>query len=377
MAGIYIHIPFCKKACHYCDFHFSTSLRQKEKVVHALQKEIELRKHYLADAPIETIYLGGGTPSLLSPDELSSLFESIHRHFTVIESPEITLEANPDDLTASKIKELAHSPINRLSIGIQSFRDEDLKWMNRAHHANQAKEAVKSAQNSGFDNITIDLIYGLPHLDEASWKANLQQAFELNIQHISAYCLTVEPGTALGYNVSKGKSKDVDDDLAGLQFELMLDMMNKHGFEQYEISNFAKNECYSRHNSNYWNKTHYLGIGPSAHSFDGTSRAWNIANNKKYCDAIFNGKLAAEQEELDLTTRYNEHILTGLRTKWGVNLSQIKKYYGEDFQNFLLNSSSKFISSKLIERSADSLLLTEKGKLFVDKIASDLFMVNE
>lgn len=377
MAGMYIHIPFCKKACHYCDFHFSTSLRSKDKVVDTICKEIELKNTYTSSHTLNTIYFGGGTPSLLSPSDLNKIFETIHQFYEVNPQAEITLEANPDDLTPSKIKELVNSPINRLSIGIQSFRDKDLVWMNRAHKADQATSAVENAQKAGFNNITIDLIYGIPGLSKDAWRENLKKAFALNIQHISAYCLTVEEGTSLGYRVAKNQSKDVDDDEASTQFEIMLEAMNENGFEQYEISNFAKDGCYSKHNSNYWNKTPYIGIGPSAHSFDGTSREWNVANNKKYVDSINENIIPSEKETLSKETRYNEYILTGLRTKWGVNLIQIKDLFGEEIQNFLLNTSKKFLSSKYIERKDNCLILTPTGKLFADKIAADLFIVDD
>lgn len=374
---MYIHIPFCKKACHYCDFHFSTSLRQKQKVVDAICKEIELRQDYLASNHLSTIYFGGGTPSTLNQDELHQILNTIHQFYEVDPNAEITLEANPDDLTEEKLQELQQSPVNRLSIGIQSFREEDLKWMNRAHNANQALSCVAKAKQLGFNNITIDLIYGIPGLSHEDWMNNLEKAFSLDIQHISAYCLTVEQGTALGYSVSKHQSKDVDEEEASQQFEIMLDQMQKHGFEQYEISNFAKDENYSKHNSSYWNKTHFIGIGPSAHSFNGKSREWNVANNKKYVDSIQNQIIPSEKEILDKETLYNEYILTGLRTKWGIDISQIKNQFGEEIQNFLLNSSNKFISSKLIDRSGSKLVLTPEGKLFADKIASDLFIVSE
>ena len=377
MAGIYLHIPFCKKACHYCDFHFSTSLRQKGKVVNAIQKELILRKPYLNNQSISTIYFGGGTPSTLSSQEINQIFNTLYSHYSIEETVEITLEANPDDLTHEKLKELKATPINRLSIGIQSFRPEDLEWMNRAHNAQQALECVQLAKQYEFENITIDLIYGIPNLPNEAWLKNLETAFSLDINHISAYCLTVEQGTALGYQVAKRKQEDIDESQASKQFEIMLEQMKKHGFEQYEISNFARNQSYSKHNSNYWNKTHYLGIGPSAHSFNGTSREWNIANNKKYVDSIREGIIPSQKEELDLQTQYNEYILTSLRTIWGINLTQIKENYGEEIQNFLLNSSNKFISSELLTKKDNRLTLTGKGKLFADKIASDLFILEE
>ncbi len=389
MAGIYIHIPFCKQACHYCDFHFSTSLKNKDAFLLALQKEIVLQKDYLsnpiikAEEPIEinTIYFGGGTPSILSQKELMNIFDSLHQHYTISGDAEITLEANPDDLTIAKIKELKNTPVNRLSIGIQSFYDEDLKMMNRAHNSKEALRVVKDSQDKGFENITIDLIYGIPTLSTKNWKQNLQTAFELNVKHISAYCLTIEPKTTLAHLVKEGKINNVDEQKSAEHFEIMLAEMRKNNFEQYEISNFCKDNCYSKHNSNYWLKKNYLGLGPSAHSYNGTSRQWNIANNALYIRSFekdFDAGKQSRFEEETLTTsqQYNEYILTTLRTMWGTDLKYIENVFGNDYLSSCLIEADKYILLGDIRKENDKLFLNDKGKLIADKIASDLFVVD-
>ena len=376
MAGIYIHIPFCKQACHYCDFHFSTSVKNKETFLHALNKEIELQKKYLNNEKIGTIYFGGGTPSILSQSDLGFIFDKLYNTFEISKDAEITLEANPDDLTKNKITELKSLPINRLSIGIQSFLDEDLKWMNRAHTSKEAVYSVKLAQDAGLDNITIDLIYGLPALSNQNWKNNLQQAFELNLNHISAYCLTVESKTALADFIKNGKIKNVDEQQSAEQFEIMLDEMNNAGFVQYEISNFCKNDAYSKHNSNYWLKENYLGLGPSAHSFNGTTRHWNVSNNTQYIQSLEKNELKFELEHLTNTQRYNEYILTSLRTIWGSDLKSIEKNFGSDLLSYCLNEAEKYIHENKIIKKENKLFLTNQGKLLADKIASDLFKVS-
>lgn len=373
MAGIYIHIPFCKQACHYCDFHFSTSLKNKNVFIKALKKEIEIQKKYLETDAISTVYFGGGTPSLLSEGELSDIFETLYVHFKISADAEITLEANPDDLTDEKIKSFKKVEINRLSIGIQSFYDVDLKLMNRAHNSGDAKRSVKLAQDNGIENITIDLIYGIPTLTNENWKNNLHTAFELGVKHISAYCLTVEPQTALAYFVKKGIIKNVDEQKSIEQFEIMLEEMSSNGFVQYEISNFCKNDFYSRHNSNYWLKEKYLGLGPSAHSYNGNSRQWNIANNVKYIKALEQGKLDFESEVLNSAQQYNEYILTSLRTMWGTDLNFIEKKFGFDSRENSIREAEKYIRSGDIVRSENKLILSDKGKLIADKISGDLF----
>ncbi len=375
MAGIYIHIPFCKQACHYCDFHFSISTKYKELFLKSLNKEIYLQKKYLENEVIKTIYLGGGTPSMLSQSELGFIFDTLYKTFEIANDAEITLEANPDDLTKNKINELNALPINRLSIGIQSFDDQDLKLMNRAHTSSEALRSVLLAQDKGLDNITIDLMYGLPTLSNQNWKNNLRKAFELNVNHISAYCLTIEPKTALADFIKKGKINNVDEQQSSEQFEIMLDEMNTAGFIQYEISNFCKNNFYSKHNSNYWLKENYLGLGPSAHSFNGTSRQWNVSNNHLYIQSLEKNQLNFEMENLTTAQQYNEYVLTSLRTMWGTDLNYIKQNLGEDFFDYCLNEVEKYIKTNKISRKENKLFLTNQGKLIADKIASDLFKI--
>lgn len=374
MGGIYIHIPFCKKACHYCDFHFSTSLKNKSKLVEAICSEIEQRKDYLADKKIETLYFGGGTPSLLTKEELEKILNCVKSHFTLLKNAEITLEANPDDLTAAKLKELKSSGINRLSIGIQSFFDEDLKLMNRSHTSEQAIMAVKEAQKTGFENITIDLIYGLPDLIIERWKQNLKQAFSLGVPHISAYNLTVEERTALNHLVKTKKVRLPEELLVIEQFTALIEEAEKNNFIHYEISNFSKEGMQSKHNSSYWKGVHYLGIGPSAHSYNGISRQWNISNNAIYIKNINEGKRWFEEEKLTEENKFNEYVMTRLRTMWGIDLVFIKSTFGEKKLANMLNSSKDYILSGHINRKEESIILTQKGKLLADKIASDLFI---
>ena len=377
MAGIYIHIPFCKQACHYCDFHFSTLLQNKSSFLNALKKEITLRKKYLENEMISTIYFGGGTPSLLSKIELMDIFDTLNQHFMIHPEAEITLEANPDDLTELKINELKDTPINRLSIGIQSFYDEDLKLMNRAHSSDEALKAVKLALSNGFENITIDLIYGIPTLTHHNWRNNLQIAFALNIKHISAYCLTVEPKTVLAHQVKIGSVKNVDEQHSSEQFEIMLDAMHSNDFVQYEISNFCKDGAYSKHNSSYWLKEKYLGLGPSAHSFNGSSRQWNISNNALYIQSLDKGELNFEKEELTINQCYNEYILTSLRTIWGIDLDYLEQAFGSGYLSFFIEEVQPYIQSGHVLNEEKKIYLSDKGKLIADKISSDLFKTNE
>ena len=377
MAGIYLHIPFCKQACHYCDFHFSTSLKAKPAFLEALFREIELQARYLEGAEIQTVYFGGGTPSLLTAAELERIFTHLHQHHRIAPNAEITLEANPDDLTPERLQELAASPINRLSIGIQSFREADLQWMNRAHTATEAAQCVQQAQAAGFSNITIDLIYGIPKLSMEEWEANIDQALALNVQHISAYCLTVEPGTALGHFVEKGQQAPVDQEAASEHFELLVQKLTDAGFVHYEISNFGREGHFSRHNSSYWLGKHYLGLGPSAHSFNGYSRQWNMANNARYIKALDEGELPAEVEALDTATRYNEYILTSLRTIWGTIVDQITATFGSDYRAHFEREASDYFASGALLQNGNTVSLSTSGKLLADKIASDLMWVND
>lgn len=387
MAGIYIHIPFCKQACHYCDFHFSTSLKNKSTFLIALEKEIDLRKNFFLNeeknkAKINTIYFGGGTPSMLDVSELMHVFDKLYANFEIDENPEITLEANPDDLTSQKTKSLKGTPINRLSIGIQSFYDEDLQLMNRAHNAKEALSVVKHAQDNGFTNISIDLIYGIPTLTHAKWEQNLKTTFDLDVKHISAYCLTVESKTALEKLIETGKIKNVDEQHSSEQFEMMLEEMKRNNFEQYEISNFCKDHFYSKHNSNYWLKEKYLGLGPSAHSYNGEVRQWNIANNARYIHALENNDESKlentlfEQEKLTINQRYNEYVLTSLRTIWGTDLTVIEKQFGHNFRMHCMNEAQQYLKHNQVIQEKDCLFLTDAGKLLADKISSDLFMIS-
>lgn len=375
MAGIYIHIPFCKQACYYCDFHFSTSLKKKSELVSALQKELVLRKDELKDQVIETIYFGGGTPSLLSNEEIHLLIDSVSKNYQVVDNPEITLEANPDDLTNKRIMELSKSSINRLSIGIQSFFESDLKLMNRAHNANEAKTCLEEAIKH-FDNISIDLIYGIPGATNDQWLRNIETALSFNIPHISSYALTVEPKTALERFIKKGIIQDVDDELAQQQFHILLDTLEANKFIHYELSNFGKANYFSKNNTAYWQGKTYLGIGPSAHSFNRKQRGWNIRNNTKYIKAIQDNLLPIEWENLSTTDRYNEYIMTGLRTIWGVSLLKVELEFGIQYKKYLLQQSEKYINQQLLYIDDDRLLVTKKGKFLSDGIASDLFKLN-
>lgn len=374
MAGIYIHIPFCRQACHYCDFHFSTSLKNKPEIVTAINKELNLRKNYLPEKPmIETIYFGGGTPSLLDEKELDSIFETIYRNFSIAANPEITLEANPDDLSLQKLTALKHSPVNRLSIGIQSFFEEDLKWMNRAHNAKQATVVLQNALQAGFGNLTADLIFGFPLLSDLKWKKNIEQMLQSGIRHLSAYCMTVEKGTPLAGFIKQKKQQPMDEEQAGRQFLFLMDRMAAEGWEQYEISNYAKNACYSKHNTNYWRGIPYLGVGPSAHSFDGKTRQWNTRVNSRYLQNMAEGKPAFQQEVLTLKNQYDEYIMTALRTQWGIQLAVVKERFGENALAALSQKAESLVKTEWVKLTDDAIKLTTKGKLFADKISVELF----
>ena len=374
-AGIYIHIPFCKQACNYCNFHFSTSLDLKEDLLKCLEKEIILRKNYLEGRQIQTIYFGGGTPSLLSTDEIKKLLQAIYSNFEVIENAEFTLEANPDDLTKEKLSELKNAGINRLSIGVQSFFDKELKWMNRSHDAIQAENCIRNAKEIGFDNITIDLIYGVPGLTNTEWKQNLEKAIELNIDHLSCYALTVEPKTALYHQIEKDKLPPLNEQQAAEQFEILMAFAKQTGFEHYEISNFARDKKYSKHNTSYWKGNWYLGIGPSAHSFNSSTRQWNIANNALYIKNINEDKDPSETEILTIPQQYNEFVMISLRTMWGMDLHEIKNRFGETYLHLIQKESARYIQSGDIVLENEKMKLSDKGKLIADKIISDLFFI--
>ncbi|MFL1011034.1 radical SAM family heme chaperone HemW [Flavisericum labens] len=375
MAGIYIHIPFCKQACYYCDFHFSTSLKKKDELLQCLVKELELRKEEFENQTVETIYFGGGTPSLLSINELRLLIETVYKNFKVCNNPEITLEANPDDLSKNLIVQLSESPVNRLSIGVQSFFQRDLKLMNRAHNAEEAKACLRGA-TSYFENISIDLIYGIPGLSHEEWVGNIETALAFNVPHISCYALTVEPKTALDSLIKKGIIENVDDDLAQLQFEILVEKLEESGFIHYELSNFGKPNYFSKNNSAYWQGKPYLGIGPSAHSFDGNHRSWNVRNNSKYIKGIEQNILPMERETLSVTDKYNEYVMTGLRTIWGVSIKKIEEEFGENYKKYLIKQSRIYINQDLLYIEDNKLLTTKKGKFLSDGIASSLFKIN-
>lgn len=374
MAGIYIHIPFCKQACHYCDFHFSTTMKKKDEMIVALIHEIHLRKNEINE-PVETIYFGGGTPSVLSNTEIDQILEPIFSLFEVVENPEITLEANPDDLSTERIIELSKSKINRLSIGIQSFYEDDLQLMNRAHNADEALQCLKTATQY-FDNISIDLIYGMPNMSLEKWRSNVNLVLSLNIPHISSYALTVEPKTALATLIKKGKIANTDDGLAHEHFLTLVEMLENAGFVHYELSNFGKPEYFSKNNSAYWLGKKYVGIGPSAHSFDGENRSWNIANNSIYIQKIQANELPNEVETLNVQDRYNEYVMTGLRTIWGVSLLKIENDFGTYYLNYLLENATYFIQKEQLIIENNVLKTTLKGKFFCDGIASELFRID-
>jgi len=373
--AVYIHIPFCKQACHYCDFHFSTSMKKKDEMVLALAKEMRLRKSEVSEV-IETIYFGGGTPSVLTLEEINFLIGEVYSNFKVAENPEITLEANPDDLSEKRIVELSKSKINRLSIGIQSFFEDDLKMMNRAHNSAEAKKSLEIATKY-FDNISIDLIYGIPGLTNEMWKENIETALSFGVPHISSYALTVEPKTALKKLIQTGKISEPKDDVAQEHFQILVDTLQENGFIHYELSNFGKENYFSRNNSAYWLGKKYLGIGPSAHSYDGISRSWNIANNSIYLREIAENKLPNEIEILSKEDRYNEYVMTGLRTIWGISLDRIEEEFGGDFLNYLLKQAEKFLADDLLSIEENILKTTRKGKFLADGIASDLFFIGE
>ena len=375
MSGIYIHIPFCKQACHYCDFHFSTSLKKKEEIVLALAKEIAMRKSEFQDEVVETIYFGGGTPSILEIADLKLLIDAVFSNYKVIENPEITVEANPDDLTEIRITELSNNRINRLSIGIQSFFEDDLKLMNRAHNSAEAMKCLEIATKY-FDNISIDLIYGVPEMSNEKWLQNIETALSFNVPHISSYALTVEPKTALHTFIQKGIIPQPDDDVAQEHFHLLVDKLEENGYIHYELSNFGKENYFSKNNSSYWLGKKYIGIGPSAHSYNGISRSWNVSNNTQYLKSIAENQLPSETETLTKTDRYNEYVMTGLRTIWGISLDRIEQEFGKTYLDYLNQQAAKYIEDHLLFIDENILRTTKSGKFLSDGIASDLFLLN-
>jgi oxygen-independent coproporphyrinogen-3 oxidase len=375
MAGIYIHIPFCRQACHYCDFHFSTSMKKKDEMVAALAVELQLRKDELGNEAIETIYFGGGTPSVLSNAEIQYLLDAVYKNYKVTQNPEITLEANPDDLSLERIVQLSLSSINRLSIGVQSFFEDDLKMMNRAHNAVEAIDCIAEAVQY-FDNISIDLIYGVPGMTNEKWLQNIDKALSFGVPHISSYALTVETKTALHKMVQKGLVAQPSDEAASEHFQLLADKLGANGFIHYELSNFGKEGYFSKNNTAYWLGKKYLGIGPSAHSYNGVSRSWNINNNAHYIKSLQEGKLPFETEELTPADRYNEYVMTGLRTIWGVCFERIRTEFGSQYSSYLTKESAKYIRQGLLQVEENVLKTTKAGKFLTDGIASDLFFIN-
>lgn len=373
MAGIYIHIPFCRQACHYCNFHFSTSPRLKNDFIDALLKEIALSNVYTGNPCIETIYIGGGTPSLLLPEELQLIFDALFQRFTISGDAEITLEANPDDITVPKLGAWRTMGVNRLSIGVQSFFNEDLQWMHRAHNAAQSVDSIRLAGEQGFENITVDLIYGSPGLSDEKWHRNVQQVVDLGIHHISCYALTVEPKTALHRMIAKHKIPDTDPAQQARQFILLMQWLEAAGYDHYEISNFSIPGKKSRHNTAYWQGKSYYGFGPSAHSFNGTdTRSWNIANNALYIQSLSKNIISSEKEILTPVQRLNEYIMTGLRTMEGIDLLYIQEIFGAQQVNRIVQDARRYMNEKVVLEN-NTLRLTPTGKLFADGIAADLF----
>ncbi len=374
MAGLYIHIPFCKQACFYCNFHFTTSKKSISNTVDAIIIELISRKNYLNSNKIDTIYFGGGTPSVLNNNDIDKIFNAIYKHYEISENAEVSFECNPDDLTTEKINFLNKTPINRLSIGIQSFNDKDLEYLNRSHNANNAIRSIENSKKY-FNNITIDLIYGIPTLSSNDWKNNLNMINKLDIPHFSAYCLTVEPQTPLFIFIKNNKIKPIDENLGIENFKQVIEFAKLNNFVHYEISNFSKENYFSKHNLGYWQNKNYVGIGAGAHSYNGNSRQWNIANNSEYVMKIKNNELYYEVENLSVIENYNEYVFTSLRTIWGCDKNYINNNFGEKFLNYFENQALRHIKSENIALQNTNYILTEKGLFLADNITSDLFYI--
>ena len=374
MSGIYIHIPFCRKACFYCDFHFSVNQKNRVDMVRCIQEEIGLRQNYLAElTPLNSIYFGGGTPSVLQLSEVEAILDTITRSIAVSLEAEVSFECNPDDLSVDYLKGLKSLGINRLSIGTQSFESDILQWMNRSHTAEQAWRSIHDAADNGFNDITIDLIYGIPQLDTRRWEDTLNKAFQLPINHLSAYSLTLEQNTPYFRLVQQKKYHQPDQDLAGDHYDILVETMAQRGWEHYEVSNFCKEGNYSRHNTAYWQNANYLGIGPGAHSYNGVERSWNISNNKKYIEAISERSLPLEVEQLTPNDKHNEYILTQLRTMWGADLKRMKEEWSSDLVADYRAEIDQWVEQGLMRVSDDRMLLTENGFLYADAISASLF----
>ncbi len=373
LPGIYVHIPFCKKACHYCNFHFSTSLRQQDDLLDAICREIELTRPYEAGEKVATLYFGGGTPSLLTAEALDMLLNALHKKFSIDPLAEITLEANPDDIDAATLSAWQRSGINRLSIGIQSFQHEELLWMNRAHTATQATGCIQLVKDAGFDNFSVDLIYGSPLLDDAAWQRNVDTIIEADIPHISCYALTVEKHTALDTLIARGKKAPVDAERQAKQFLLLMNWLETAGYMHYEISNFARPGSQSRHNSSYWQGRPYYGFGPSAHGFSGNRRRWNVADNARYINALRQGHIPSEEEILTPVQQLNEYIMISLRTMEGLDTRRVASQFGGSCKEQLHKAAGRYLRGGFLENRGDILVLTNAGKLLADGIAADLF----
>jgi len=378
MAGIYIHIPYCKQACHYCNFHFSTTTKNQGQLLDAIRAEIALRKDFLAGEQVKTIYFGGGTPSLLSVSDLSGIFEQVNTHYRIDPNAEVTIEANPDDLIQTGyLSDLSQTPVNRLSIGIQSFFDEDLEYMNRVHSGKEGIRAIEQSKEAGFENISVDLIYGTPTLTKQNWEKNIQRVCDMSIPHISAYALTVEPHTALDSMIQQGKCQKVDDDDSASHFELMVKHLRDQGYIHYETSNFCQKGFMSQHNSNYWKGEKYLGIGPSAHSYNGGKRQWNLSNNSRYIANVGGSEMFWKEEELSVHDRFNEYIMTSLRTIWGVDLVRLETDFGPEALKLFLGGCQKHLKGGYLEKTGTEIKVSEKGKFLIDRITADLFQLND
>lgn len=375
MSAIYLHIPFCKQKCHYCNFYSLASVKYRSVFVDALLREIELRQNYLTDKKITSIYFGGGTPSLLEVDEINRILKKLGEYFSWDQMPEITLEANPDDCSDDFLKALQNeTAVNRLSMGVQSFFDDDLKYLHRVHQGDDARKAIERALKNGFENMTIDLIYGIPGLTDEKWIKNLEIFFAYKLPHLSSYALTVEPKTALQVLIAKKKLKNTKEEKTVRHFEILSQATQNHGFTHYEISNFAKPGFYSKHNSIYWLGGHYLGLGPSAHSFNGISRQWNVANMKQYIESDSVDKIVLEKEILTQIQRYNEYVMTSLRTSWGCDVEHIRNVFGEKYADYFSNSIQPYLKKRQLIQNKNQFTLTESAKLFADGIAADLFL---
>jgi oxygen-independent coproporphyrinogen III oxidase len=376
MPGIYIHIPFCKSKCYYCNFYSTVSLKYKDELINALLHETELQKNYLgSEEEINTIYMGGGTPSLLDSNDINRILEKIYTTFKIAENPEITIEVNPDDIDANKVKELGITSVNRISIGVQSFSDNDLKYLKRRHDAKQALESINLLHKAGYKNISIDFIYGIPTLNITGFRKNLEKAISLDIPHISAYALTVEPGTVLNKLIHTGKVIPPADEKTAEHFKLVMELLEKNHYQHYEISNFCKEGFVSKHNSNYWLNEKYLGLGPSAHSYNLYSRQWNSSCIIDYIKNIESRKLPAQTEVLTKEQKFNEYVMLSLRTMWGCDMNHVSNNFGSTFYDYLLNKSDSMLQDDLIKIKDKIIYLTDKGKLFADRIASEFFII--